>query len=190
MRTKPPNPTDATVGFFKTGSPMTVLEFEAAGECPYSVANANAYGQPDIPRQPQPQRRQPTLSPSNITQIGGSIVPGSTDTGNHGDDQVTNVPLPFPYTLVGQTFNSINVSSNGNAQFNTSDTGFTNVCLPWSGHDYTIFPYWDDQRTDVVGGTGIFTSISGTAPNRIFNIEWRTSVFQRQRQRQLRVALV
>ena len=69
------------------------------------------------------------------------------------------------------------MSSNGNAQFNTSDAGFTNVCLPWTGHDCTIFPYWDDLRTDVVGGTGIFTSISGTAPNRIFNIEWRTSYF-------------
>ena len=52
----------------------------------------------------------------------------------------------------------------------------TSVCRG-ATHDYTIFPYWDDQRTDVVGGTGIFTSISGTAPDRIFNIEWRTSYF-------------
>ena len=78
------------------------------------------------------------------------------------------------------------MSSNGNAQFTTSDTAFSNVCLPWTSHDYTIFPYWDDQRTDVnsgcasyPGGTcGIFTSIiSGTAPNRIFNIEWRAVYF-------------
>src|SRR4029077_13312538 len=118
-------------------------------------------------------------------QIGGSIVPGATDSGNHGDDQVTSVPLPFPFTACGVTHNSINVSSNGNAQFNTSDTAFTNVCLPWTGHDCTIFPYWDDQRTDAntgcaafPGGTcGIFTSVSGTAPNRIFNIEWRTVYF-------------
>ena len=49
-----------------------------------------------------------------------------------------------------------------------------------------IFPYWDDQRTDVntgcssfPGGTcGIFTSTTGTAPNRIFNIEWRTVYFR------------
>src|SRR5207302_4959983 len=34
-----------------------------------------------------------------------------------------------------------------------------------------------DQRTDVVAGTGIFTSTTGVAPNRIFNIEWRTSYF-------------
>ncbi len=41
------------------------------------------------------------------------------------------------------------------------------------GYSYTIFPYWDDQSTAAYAG-GIFTSVSGTAPNRIFNIEWRT----------------
>ena len=121
-----------------------------------------------------------------IAQIGGSIVPGTTDIGNHGDDQTTTIALPFSYSLYDQTFNSITLSSNGNAQFTTTDTAFTNVCpLPWPAHNYTIFPYWDDQRTDAnsgcstfPGGTcGIFTSISGTAPNRIFNIEWRTVYF-------------
>ena len=120
-----------------------------------------------------------------IAQIGGSIVPGTTDIGNHGDDLVTTVALPFTYSLYGTNYTSINVSSNGNAQFTTTDTAFTNVCpLPWTTHNSTIFPYWDDQRTDaqtaarVPGGVcGIFTSVSGTAPNRIFNIEWRTVYF-------------
>jgi hypothetical protein len=177
-----PNPTDATVGYFKTGGPMPVL-IEAPGSVPTPSPT------PTPTASPTPT---PTVTPTptacaglNITQIGGSIVPGATDSGNHGDDQVTSVPLPFPFTACGVTHNSINVSSNGNAQFNTSDTAFTNVCLPWTGHDCTIFPYWDDQRTDAntgcaafPGGTcGIFTSVSGTAPNRIFNIEWRTVYF-------------
>jgi hypothetical protein len=46
-------------------------------------------------------------------------------------------------------------------------------------------PYWDDQRTDSNHGCagfpgatcGIFTSVTGSAPNRIFNIEWRTVYF-------------
>src|SRR5262249_3436667 len=120
----------------------------------------------------------------NIAQIGGSIVPGTADTGNHGDDTVTTIALPFTYSIYDQSFNSINLSSNGNAQFTTSDTAFTNVCpLPWTTHDYTIFPYWDDLRTDNLGFAGcaaypnglcgIFTSITGNPPNRIFNIEWR-----------------
>ena len=65
------------------------------------------------------------------------------------------------------------------------DTTFTNVCLPWLTHNYSILPYFDDQRTDVnagcagfPGGTcGIFTSVTGSAPDRIFNIEWRTVYF-------------
>ena len=52
-------------------------------------------------------------------------------------------------------------------------------------YDYTIFGLWTDYRTDVVGdgcsnfatGCGIFTSVSGSAPNRIFNIEWRAVYF-------------
>jgi hypothetical protein len=111
-----------------------------------------------------------------INQIGGSIVPGTTDIGNHGDDTVTTVALPFPFTLYDQSFTSVNLSSNGNAQFTTTDTAFTNTCLPWAAHNYTIFPYWDDLYL-VNAGFGIFTSVSGTAPNRIFNIEWRAQYF-------------
>ncbi len=117
-----------------------------------------------------------------ITQIGGSIVPGTTDIGNHSNDLVTTIALPFSYTLYGTTFTSINLSSNGNTQFTTTAPAPVNVCLPWSGHNATIFPYWGDLRTDAQpgcsgfpGGTcGIYTSVSGSAPNRIFNIEWRT----------------
>src|SRR5207247_1113848 len=46
----------------------------------------------------------------------------------------------------------------------------------WTTHNYTIYPYWDDQLTNGAGG-GIFTSITGSTPNRIFNIEWRTTYF-------------
>ncbi len=179
---QPPNPTDATVGFFKTGGPTPVL-IEAPGSVPTPSPT------PTPTASPTPT---PTVTPTptacaglNITQIGGSIVPGTTDSGNHGDDQVTSVPLPFPYTACGATTNSINVSSNGNAQFNTSDSAFTNVCLPWTGHDCSIFPYWDDLRTDSNSGCssfpggscGVYTSVTGSAPNRIFNIEWRAVYF-------------
>ena len=67
-----------------------------------------------------------------------------------------------------------------------TDTTFTNQCLPWpTTHNYTIFPYRDDQYL-VNSGFGIFTSISGAATNRIFNIEWRARSFPGERQCQLR----
>src|SRR5262249_31310730 len=121
----------------------------------------------------------PTATPCGayvVTQVGGSVVAGTTDVGNHGDDTGTNVVLPFSYSLYNQAFTSINLSSNGNAQFTPTDTTFTNSCLPWTSHDYTIYPYWDDLYL-VNSGFGIFTSVSGTAPNRIFNIEWRAQYF-------------
>src|SRR5207244_3262631 len=133
----------------------------------------------------------PPLDHYTIAQIGGSIVPGTTDTGNHGDDVVTTIALPFSYTLYDQTYNTVNLSSNGNAQLTTTDLAYTNVCLPWTMHNYTVLPYWDDLRTDLglsgcsgyPGGTcGIYTSTSGTTPNRIFNIEWRAVYFNNNAQ--------
>jgi hypothetical protein len=138
----------------------------------------------------------PTLTAGPCSQyviilIGAGIVPGTTDIGNHADDLVTTIALPFGFTLYDTTFTSVNLSSNGNAQFTTTDNAFTNVCLPWTTHNYTIFPYWDDQRTDAnpgcsafPGGTcGIYTSVSGSQPDRIFNIEWRTVYFSNNSQR-------
>src|SRR4029077_7701323 len=39
----------------------------------------------------------PCIGQYVFEQIGGSIVPGTTDSGNHGDNQVTNIALPFSY---------------------------------------------------------------------------------------------
>jgi hypothetical protein len=114
------------------------------------------------------------------------IVPGTTDTGNHCDNCDTAVTLPFPFRLYGVTFNSVMVSSNGRLDFLCSNEpgGAFGACLPAGARtcpfDYTIFLLWTELDTDIgqfgcsgwPNGCGIFTSISGTAPNRIFNIEW------------------
>src|SRR5207237_2039183 len=65
-----------------------------------------------------------------ITTTTGTIVPGTTDTGNHCDDCVTNIALPFPVTFYDQTFTSANVSSNGNLQFTSTNEAAINDCLP------------------------------------------------------------
>jgi PKD repeat protein len=112
-----------------------------------------------------------------ITQsTGASIVPGTTDSGNHCDDCVTTIALPFNYTFYGTVCSSVTVSSDGNLQFGGSNTAWANTCLPVSGWAPAIFAHWDDLRTDA-SGSGIFTSTSGTAPNRVFNIEWRATYY-------------
>ena len=53
----------------------------------------------------------PTASPTpncpvgdyTITTGSGTIVPGTTDIGNHADDGMTTIALPFPLTFYGQT---------------------------------------------------------------------------------------
>ena len=126
-----------------------------------------------------------------ITPGTDPIVPGVTDTGNHIDDGDTSVALPFPFQLYGNTYNSVNVDSNGRLDFVVVNEpgGYITHCLPSTPnigpYDFTIFGLWHDLRTDVglsgcstfANGCGIFTSVSGVAPNRIFNIEWHAVEF-------------
>ncbi|MFL5734680.1 MAG: hypothetical protein ACJ78Q_16080, partial [Chloroflexia bacterium] len=115
------------------------------------------------------------------TSTGATLVQGTTDIGNHCDDCTTTVYIPFSFQLYGVTFNNVNVGSNGNLQFGSNNAGFTNTCLPDLSLSYALLPHWDDLETTTglpgcsgyIGGCGIFTSVSGAAPNRIFNIEWR-----------------
>ncbi len=127
-----------------------------------------------------------------LVSVAGTIVPGITDTGNHTDDGDTFIFLPFPVQFYDQLFNGVNVSSNGRIDFVcvNEPLGNETQCLPASPnqcpYDYTMFLLWQNLRTDVGlsgcasfpgGNCGIFTSITGSAPNRIFNIEWRTVLF-------------
>ena len=127
-----------------------------------------------------------------IAEGADAIVPGDTDTGNHCDDCNTAVALPFPFQLYDQTYNSVQVSSNGRLDFVVPNEpgGYVTNCLPAppniGPYDFTVFSVWQDQRTDFGlsgcssfpgGNCGVFTSVSGSAPNRIFNIEWRTVLF-------------
>ena len=122
----------------------------------------------------------------DIAQIGGSIVPGTTDIGNHADDTVTTIALPFPYTLYDQSYNSINLSSNGNAQLRPRITRGRTLArcrgsptTTPSSHTGTTSARnrWRAARVSLAELCGIFTSITGSAPNRIFNIEWRAVYF-------------
>jgi carboxypeptidase T len=123
-----------------------------------------------------------TCSPGNTgygitTSTGATLTPGSTDVGNHCDDCVTAVALPFPVLLYGTTYSgNITVSSNGSLQFASSVSPFSNACLPDASHNDAIFGYWDDLRTDGTG-RGIFTAVSGSAPNRTFIVEWRAVTY-------------
>ncbi|HST03873.1 MAG TPA: S-layer homology domain-containing protein [Chloroflexia bacterium] len=120
----------------------------------------------------------PTACPTgyNYAVGSGTIVPGTTDTGNHCDDCSTSVTLPFPFTLYDQSFTSVNVGSNGWMAFGTINTTFNTTCMPANLMTYAVLPFWVDQTTGAPN-KGIYTSVTGTAPNRVFNIEWRNCLY-------------
>ena len=125
-------------------------------------------------------RPAPTCAAYTFTTGAGGIVPGTTDTGNHTDDGSTQITIPFLYNIYDQQANVVSVGSNGHLTFGLVNDTFNPTCIPVANATYVIAPYWTDQCTGactgVTGaGLGIFTSTSGVAPNRIFNIEWRTA---------------
>lgn len=132
----------------------------------------------------------PTITPTALPQeclayvyttAQATIVPGTLDTGNHCDDCATSINLPFPFGLYGQYFTTGNVLSNGSLQFQGIDPSYYVYCPPSGYSQYDAYALGDDLVTSSeygpCPGCGIFTSVSGSAPNRIFNIEWRAVYF-------------
>src|SRR5262245_55572739 len=77
---------------------------------------------------------------SITTGSGAAIVPGTTDAGNHSDDLVTGLTLPFPVSLYGTSYTSAFVSSNGNLEFGAGNASFSNVCLPSAAMGVMLAP--------------------------------------------------
>src|SRR2546423_3266092 len=106
-----------------------------------------------------------TLSPDYTvtTSSGSSIVPGTTDIGNHCDDCMTrNIALPFPVIFYDRVFTTFSVSSDGHLTFTDADDTDYNFCLPHD-IDSLIVPLEADlYTTDSASGQGIFTSVSGS----------------------------
>jgi len=116
-----------------------------------------------------------------VTQTTGTIVPGTTDIGNHCDDCGTPVTLPFSISFYGTSYSSVTVSSNGYINFNPADNAAiyneNTYCVPYATLTGAVmFPGWTDGYT-TNAGFGIFTGTTGVAPNRTFNIEWRTQYY-------------
>ena len=73
----------------------------------------------------------------------------------------------------------------------TSDDSFGITCSPFgiAGTTYALAPFWDDQTVFAADGHGVFTTTTGSAPNRIFYIEWRSFYFGEADQLDYEIAL-
>jgi hypothetical protein len=98
-------------------------------------------------------------------------VDATTNTGLSGDDEVIAIPIGFSFSFYGNTYTNVTVSSNGNLQFTTADTEYSNVCpLPDPIMGFMIAPHWDDLY--LPSGGAVEYSLTGSAPNRVLTVEW------------------
>lgn len=120
------------------------------------------------------------------TESGATLPSGGTlVAGSQADDAVVSVVVPADFNfrvyntdVAGGT--TIRASTNGTLQFLATGgaTAFANTALPatvFAANTTVLMPFLDDLdmlATDVAGG-GIYTHLTGTAPNRQFIIEWR-----------------
>lgn len=104
--------------------------------------------------------------------------------GSQCENCTVSVPLDIPFTFYGQTYNYANVSSRGTIQFTLPNNASHSCPFPFPQLGPSIMPYWSEFLL-VWGGIGpgpcvenygipcgIYISTSGSAPNRIFNVQW------------------
>ena len=93
-----------------------------------------------------------------------------------GDDASLAVPLPFPFTFYGETYSTAFVTTNGNLNFLALNSSFSNVAIPSTvAPNAAIYPFWDDLFVDA--SASVRSELLGSAPSRMFVIEWRNVRF-------------
>jgi hypothetical protein len=133
-----------------------------------------------------PPTSTPTATPAPVyTPCGNydtavataTAISGGTGLGMQCDDCTRFVAPPFPVNIYGQYYSGAYVSSNGNVQFNSSDNAFGATCLPVPIFSDAVMAYWDDL-TLVGAGQDVFSSTTGTAPNRVWSLEWKATALR------------
>ncbi len=153
-----------------TGTPRTSTPTHTPTNTRTATATATRTNTPAPP---------PACGPGSnyvIEQSGGATIypDGKTLIANSRCGYCTvSIQLPFTFNLYGQPFSQVNASSSGSLLFGSNNIPVDSTCLPNRLVSSAIFAYWYRLLTNETPTQGIFTSVTGIAPNRAFNIEWR-----------------
>jgi len=99
-----------------------------------------------------------------------SVAGGTTIFASNVDEQISGwIPIGFTFYYNCNPYTQVKVSSNGWLTFNNLTSAYlTNNLDNTVGN--IIAPLWDDLKTNATGSV-VYRTI-GTAPNRIFTVEW------------------
>ena len=111
-----------------------------------------------------------TTPPAAMTPISG----GST--GPTGNNTHSDVNIGFSFNYAGTDYTQVRINTNGWAALNLSGPDLIshdNIRLFIETDPATaLAPWWDDLLVD--GGSSVSYLTSGTAPNRVFTVEWNS----------------
>jgi hypothetical protein len=116
------------------------------------------------------------LGSANIAFSRDDISGWTTAFSSGADDNVSNVGLGFSVTIQGVSYSTVDICTNGFLQFGSQGVSwlgngtlpsslFTNPAICW---------YWDDL---VVTGNGVRYTSQGSAPNRVFIVDYETQTY-------------
>jgi hypothetical protein len=127
-------------------------------------------------------------STPTIELVSGGLQPGVSDTLSPSDEEFfENQSIGFPFSFNGNTFYSIGIASNGYIWFGPeSPFRISGIVYPYTNilqSDYPFDGVISALNADLEGrwsgeNASIRTRLSGTAPNRVFTIEWRNFKIQ------------
>ncbi|HEX2419884.1 MAG TPA: carboxypeptidase regulatory-like domain-containing protein, partial [Micromonosporaceae bacterium] len=112
-------------------------------------------------------------------------TPGTERLPLTGEDQITQITLPFKVPLYGKGQRNATVSTNGWVAFGAATSSLPgNRTIPYTGTpNGVLYPFWDDMYLETF--SGVYTGVTGTAPNRTFIVEWRDVTFFSSRSNQV-----
>jgi hypothetical protein len=122
----------------------------------------------------------PQPRPSEYTVSSGpqAFVPADqTVLALTGDDETLAITLPFPMPFYGQSYTQAWVDTNGLVSLaEHTDSEYWNTPIPSPyPPSLALYPFWDDLVVETDSSVRVATT--GTAPNRVFVIEWRNVAF-------------
>ncbi len=130
-----------------------------------------------------------TTAPTACVDLRAAAVAPSVRTlaGLDADDALSaTLRLPFAFTLAGDTRSYAQVSSNGfmallsSAADSLPDSYYEHGYLPDAAQpNGVIAPFWADlvASTMEASASSVRTGVSGTAPGRVFVVEWKDRAF-------------
>ncbi len=109
------------------------------------------------------------------TSSGFQDISGTgTDIGSSCDDCITpGIAIGFQFPFYGAPYAAVNVSSNGNLQFDTVEAAFSNTAIPSATFPgRVIAPWWDDLQTNCTTVDAIYSQTVGAPGSRRLIVQW------------------